>query len=274
MTKTILITGATDGLGKEVARRLASEGNKVLLHGRSPEKGQAVLSELVSATGNNTLEYFNADLSSLAEVKKLAADILSSQQQLEVLVNNAGIGPRTPESARSLSKDGYEIFFAVNYLAGYLLARELLPLLKSSAPARIINVASIAQAPVNFNDPMLEKYYSDGLAYSQSKLAQILHTMDLAQQLEGSGVTANSLHPATLMNTKMVLDSTALPNSRTTIDDGANAVERLILNEEMASISGHYFDCMENAEPDAQASDPQALKQLRELSEKLIAQVN
>jgi len=150
----------------------------------------------------------------------------------------------------------------------------LLPLLKSSAASRIINVASIAQAPVNFNDPMLEKYYSDGLAYSQSKLAQILHTMDLAQQLEGSGVTANSLHPATLMNTKMVLDSTALPNSRTTIDDGANAVERLILNEEMASISGHYFDCMENAEPDAQASDPQALKQLRELSEKLIAQVN
>lgn len=274
MTKSILITGATDGLGKEVARRLASQGHKVLLHGRSPEKGQTVLSELISATGNNTLEYFNADLSSLAEVNKLAADILSSQQQLDVLVNNAGIGPRTPDSPRLLSKDGYEIFFAVNYLAGYLLARELLPLLKSSAPARIINVASIAQAPVNFNDPMMEKYYSDGLAYSQSKLAQILHTMDLAQQLEGSGVTANSLHPATLMNTKMVLDSTALPDSRTTIDDGANALERLILDEDVASISGHYFDSMENAEPDAQASDAQALNQLRELSENLTAQVN
>ena len=274
MTKSILITGATDGLGKEVARRLASQGHKVLLHGRSPEKGQTVLSELISATGNNTLEYFNADLSSLAEVNKLAADILSSQQQLDVLVNNAGIGPRTPDSPRLLSKDGYEIFFAVNYLAGYLLARELLPLLKSSAPARIINVASIAQAPVNFNDTMLEKYYSDGLAYSQSKLAQILHTMDLAQQLEGSGVTANSLHPATLMNTKMVLDSTALPDSRTTIDDGANALERLILDEDVASISGHYFDSMENAEPDAQASDAQALNQLRELSENLTAQVN
>ncbi len=274
MIKTVFITGATDGLGKEVARRLASQGHKVLLHGRNPEKGQAVLSELASATGNNCLEYFNADLSSLAEVNKLAADILSSHQQLDVLVNNAGIGPRTSDATRLLSKDGYEIFFAVNYLAGYLLVRELLPLLKSSAPARIVNVASIAQAPVNFNDPMLEKYYSDGLAYSQSKLAQIIHSMDLAQQLEGSGVTANSLHPATLMNTKMVLDSTALPDSRTTIDDGANALERLILDADMASISGHYFDSMEDAEPDAQASDVQAQNQLRELSENLIAQVN
>lgn len=274
MSKTILITGATDGLGKEVARRLASQGHKVLLHGRNPEKGRSLLSELSSATGNNSLEYFNADLSSLVEVKKLATDILNTQERLDVLVNNAGIGPRTPESTRLLSRDGYEIFFAVNYLAGYLLTRELLPLIKASAPARIINVASIAQAAVNFNDPMLEKNYSDGLAYSQSKLAQILHTMDLAQQLEGSGVTANSLHPATLMNTKMVLDSTALPDSRTTVDDGANALERLILNEDLATVSGHYFDCMEDASPDAQASDVQAVKQLRQLSDDLIAQVN
>ena len=270
MSKSILITGSTDGLGKEVARRLAMQGWHVLLHGRDRAKGEAVLAELREHSGNDNLHYFNADLSSLAEVKNLAGEVIASQERLDVLVNNAGIGPRTPDSPRTLSKDGYEVFFAVNYLAGYLLASELMPLLKKSAPARLINVASLAQAPVRFDDPMLEKEYNDGLAYRQSKLAQILHANDLAQQLAGTGVTANSLHPATLMNTRMVLESTALPASMTTVADGADTVEYLVTSPELETVSGVYFDMQKKATAEAQAYDNNAQQQLRTLSEMLV----
>ena len=272
MIKTIFITGATDGLGKEVARRLAEQGQHVLLHGRDPAKGKAMLAELQEATSNPTLEYFNADLSSLAEVRQMAAELLESQDRLDVLVNNAGIGPRAPDSPRTLSKDGYELFYAVNYLAGYFLTRELLPLVKKTAPARIINVASLAQAPVRFTDVMLEQQYDDGLAYRQSKLAQILHANDLAEQLKGTGITVNSLHPATLMSTKMVLDSTALPDSMTTVADGANALEYLISSEQLDNVSGCYFDCKDKSQADDQAYDEEAHKQLRELSDALVKQ--
>lgn len=271
MSKTILITGSTDGLGKEVARRLAVKGWKVLLHGRNPDKGAALLAELREQTGNDSLAYFNADLASLADVRQLARDVLANVDRLDILVNNAGIGPRHPDSPRTFSADRYEIFFAVNYLAGYLLARELLPLLRKSVPARIINVASLAQAPVRFDDVMLEHDYSDGLAYRQSKLAQIIHANDLASQLEGCGVTANSLHPATLMNTKMVLDSTVLPQSMTTVDDGANALEHLITAPELDSVGGVYFDMQEQARAEDQAYDESAQARLRELSELLVA---
>lgn len=270
MQKTILITGSTDGLGKEVARRLAANGWQVLLHGRDPDKGRQVLDAIRSETGNDSLRYFNADLASLNDVKRLADEVLSATERLDVLVNNAGIGPRTPDSPRAVSQDGYELFFAVNYLAGYLLTRELLPLLKKSAPARIINVASLAQAPVRFGDVMLEQEYDDGLGYRQSKLAQILHANDLADQLAGSGVTANSLHPATLMSTKMVLDSTALPDSRTTVSDGADALENLVSNQDLASTSGAYFDTINPARADEQAYAAEARQQLRELSEALV----
>ena len=270
MSNTILITGSTDGLGKEVARRLATKGWTVFLHGRTPEKGDALLAEISAASGNDTLRYFNADLSSLADVRRLAGEVMAATDRLDVLVNNAGIGPRTPDSPRALSTDGFELFFAVNYLAGYLLARELLPLLEKSAPSRLINVASLAQAPVRFDDVMLEKDYSDGLAYRQSKLAQILHANDLADQLAGTGVTVNSLHPATLMNTKMVLDSTALPDSMTTVDDGADALEYLVSSNALDGVSGVYFDRQEPARADDQAYDEQARKQLRELSELLV----
>ena len=160
----------------------------------------------------------------------------------------------------------------MNYLAGYFLTRELLPLVKKTAPARIINVASLAQAPVRFTDVMLEQQYDDGLAYRQSKLAQILHANDLAEQLKGTGITVNSLHPATLMSTKMVLDSTALPDSMTTVADGANALEYLISSEQLDNVSGCYFDCKDKSQADDQAYDEEAHKQLRELSDALVKQ--
>lgn len=270
MTKTVLITGSTDGLGKAVAERLARQGWKILLHGRSEDKGTAVLAELRELTDNDDIHYFNADLSSLADTKRLADEILATQKKLDVLINNAGIGPRAPDSIRSLSKDGYELFLSVNYLAGYLLARELLPLLSKSAPSQVINVASIAQVPLNFDDIMLDNDYSDYRAYSQSKLAQIIHTNAMAEQYTDSGVTFNSLHPATLMSTNMVTNSTSLPDSMSTVDDGADALERLVVSDAIAQKSGFYFNEQNEEKANAQAYDANAQKQLIAASEMLI----
>lgn len=266
----VLITGATDGLGRYVAASLARQGATVLLHGRSPEKGASVVADLKRATGNDKIRYYNADLASLKDVRRLAADIMARESRLDVLVNNAGIGPREPGAPRELSADGHELFFAVNYLAGYLLTRELLPLLRASTPSRIVNVASIGQLPLDFNDVMLTRDYDDGRAYRQSKLAQILFTFDLADELRGSGVTVNCLHPATLMNTKMVHESRYFPGAKSTIEEGAAALERLIVAPELATVSGQYFDGLKSAQPNAQASDLQARKQLRQLSDNLI----
>lgn len=269
----IAITGATDGLGHRVALELASQGHTLLVHGRNPAKGRALVSELEAMGGGDGHRYFNADLASLAETRQLAEALRESTPRLDVLVNNAGIGPRQPDSSREISADGHEWFFAVNYLAGYLLTRELLPLLRDSAPARIINVASIGQAAIDFDNVMLENGYDDFRAYRQSKLAQILFTFDLAEELAGSGVTVNCLHPATLMNTKMVFDSGYFPGSRTTIEEGAQALERLAVAAELEGVSGEYFDGLEKSRADDQAYDPGARQQLRFLSEVLVAGV-
>ncbi|HTR01494.1 MAG TPA: SDR family NAD(P)-dependent oxidoreductase, partial [Candidatus Acidoferrum sp.] len=249
---------------------LAKQGATLLLHGRNVEKGKALVAELERTTGNNHVRYYNADLSSLAQVRKLAAEIKQYEPRLNVLVNNAGIGPREPGSPRELSTDGYEKFFAVNYLAGYLLTHELLPLLRQSTPARIVNVASIGQQPLDFSDVMLTHDYDDSRAYRQSKLAQILFTFDLAETLKGSGITVNCLHPATLMNTNMVKDSRYFKGALTTVEEGAAAVERLIVAPELAAVTGQYFDGVKPAQPNAQALDAEARWKLRELSEHLV----
>ena len=159
--QVILVTGSTDGLGRMVAQDLAQQGASVLLHGRDPAKGASVLAEILAATGNPKLRYYNADLASLAEVRDLALRLRINEPRLDVLVNNAGIGPIAPGLPRRLSADGHELLFAVNYLAGFLLARELLPLLLASTPARIINVASIGQQPRDFGNLLLERDYDD-----------------------------------------------------------------------------------------------------------------
>src|ERR687890_727011 len=197
---TILVTGATDGLGRSVARELAGKGATVLLHGRSPERLEATLEELQGQAGGEKASSYLADLSSLAAVRDLAQRILSEHDRLDVLVNNAGV--ISPE--RRESEDGYELTFAVNYLSHFSLTRLLLPLLKDSAPARIVNVASAGQSPLNFDDPMLKRGYDAMKAYSQSKLAQVMFTFELAEQLRDTSVTVNALHPASLMDTKMV----------------------------------------------------------------------
>lgn len=268
---TILITGATDGLGERVATDLAARGATLLLHGRDPDKGNRVLARIREITGNDRLRYFNADFSSLAAVERLAAAVAASQQRLDVLVNNAGLGAGPQPSRRETSSDGFELRFAVNYLAPFLLTRRLLPLLRRTAEevggARIVNVASVAQRAIDFGDVMLEQGYDGMGAYSQSKLALVMFTFDLAEELAGTGVTVNALHPASLMDTKMVREWFGMP--RTTVAEGARYLERLVVAPELAGVSGRYFDQGEPSHALGQAYDETARRQLRELSIRL-----
>ena len=262
--KTILITGATDGLGRALAADLASSGERILVHGRDEERGRQTVETIRAQSGNDNLELFIADLSELAQVRRLAEEVASAGP-LDVLVSNAGIGTTVPGGgARQESRDGIELRFAVNYLAGYLLTRSLLDDLAASA--RIVQVSSAGQMPIDFDDPMLERDYSGVRAYCQSKLAQIMFTFDLAEELAGSGVTANALHPATYMPTKIV------PSPVSTIEEGMEATRRLVDDAELDGVSGRYFNGTREARPDAQAYDADARRKLRELSEALVAQ--
>jgi NAD(P)-dependent dehydrogenase (short-subunit alcohol dehydrogenase family) len=261
---TILVTGATDGLGRYVTTELAKAGHHVLAHGRNPEKLRALHDEL----GVDTVR---ADVRELRQVDRLADEVLERLDRLDVLVNNVGIGPGADQSRREESADGIELRFAVNHLAGYHLTRRLLPLLVASAPARVVNVASVGQMPIDFTDPLLERSYNGMDAYRQSKLSQIMTTVDLAEELRGTGVTVNALHPATLMPTSMVAE--AWPGvSMSTLEQGGAATLRLILDEGLATTTGRYFDSTtpDPVEPNPQAGDPDARRQLRELSDRLV----
>jgi NAD(P)-dependent dehydrogenase (short-subunit alcohol dehydrogenase family) len=260
--RTIVITGATDGLGKGLAAELAPTGARLILHGRNQEKGEALLDELrPKATGE--LEWRLADFASLDDVRYLA-DSLLDEQKIDALVNNAGIGTSGP---REESEDGYELTFQVDYLAPFLLTRRLLPLLRSSSPSRIVNVSSAGQAPIDFDDVMLERDYSGFQAYSQAKLGLVMLTFDLAEELEGSGVTANCLHPGTYMPTNMVRAAGVDPV--TPLEDGVEATMRLIVSPEVDGVNGHYFNGTAEDAPNPQAEDPEARRRLREISEEL-----
>lgn len=279
---TVLITGSTDGLGKQVAHDLADQGKCVLLHGRRPAKGEAVRQELQDATGNETLEYYNADFASLEAVRQVSEEITANHDHLDVLINNAGIGvgSRT-DMRREESEDGYERRFAVNYLAHLVLTHRMVSLLRQSAPARIINVASVGQHPIDFDDVMLKDGYDGMRAYQQSKLAQVMFTFDLAEELAESEVTVNCLHPASLMNTNMVYEyfggfesvvktvSQALGRFISTVEEGADAVEYLATSPNLDSVTGEYFEGKQRAQAHAQAYDKDARRQLRAVSQDL-----
>lgn len=253
--QTILITGATDGLGRALAARSAADGATVLVHGRDDQRGKATLQEIGGRSS-----WYRADLSSLAETRAFAEAVRADHPHLDVLVNNAGIAG--PDSWQS-SADGHELTFAVNYLSGYLLTRLLLPTLISSAPARIVNVSSLGQQAIDFNDVMLERHYRSFGAYCQSKLAQVLFTIDLAGELEGTGVTANALHPATFMPTKMVSTPTS------TLEEGVEATYRLVTDPALDDVSGRFFNGLRESRANDQAYDPEARARLRALSEAL-----
>ena len=262
--QTVLITGATDGLGRALAEELARGGATVLVHGRDRDRIAETIDGVRAATGSERLRPYLADLADLSQVRELGEQVLAAEPRLDVLVSNAGIGTTVPGGgARMESRDGYELRFAVNYLAGFLLTRLLLPLLRSSAPARIVNVSSLGQQAIDFDDVMLTSSYTGGRAYNQSKLAQILDTIDLAERLDGTGVTVNALHPATYMPTKIV----ASPYS--TIAEGTEATLRLVAAPGLAGVTGRFFNGQREARADPQAYDPRARQRLREISEKL-----
>jgi NAD(P)-dependent dehydrogenase (short-subunit alcohol dehydrogenase family) len=260
--KTALVTGATDGVGRLVARELAKQGWRVLVHGRNRPRGEVLVREIEQASGRAT--FLAADLASLAEVRRLAEEVCKTTDRLELLINNAGIGTVGNAPGRQTSADGHEMRFAVNYLAGFLLTRLLLPLLKASAPARIVNVASAGQQAIDFSDVMLTRRYSGIAAYCQSKLAQILFTIDLASELEGSGVIVNALHPSTYMNTTMVAQAGVSPVSR--VEDGAAAILQLAVSPALEGRSGLYFNVLSEARANPQAYDAQARRKLKALS--------
>ena len=264
--QTVLITGSTDGLGREVARQVAQRGATVLVHGRRQERVEAAIADIAKTTGSDRLVPYVADLSSLAAVRGLAEEVAGRPGGLHALVNNAGVALKE----RMESADGYEYTFAVNYLATYLLTRMLLPALVRSAPARIVNVASIGQAPVNFDDVMLEGGYNMDFAYAQSKLAMIAFTFELAERIRNDGedgVTVTALHPATLMPTKLVFD--AVGRTVDTLEQGVAATLRLVAEPELDGVSGVYFDGLEETRADPQAYDASARRRLWDLSEQL-----
>lgn len=263
--KTILITGSTDGLGRETAIRLGALGGHILVHGRNEERGSEVVETINASAGS--AQFYQADLASLADVRDLARRVMADHDRLDMLINNAGIG--SGDGERRESSDGYELIFQVNYLSHYLLTDMLLPLIKQSAPARIINVASGAQRPINFDDVMMTSNYTGRAAYAQSKLAQILHTFDTAADLDADEVTFNTLHPATMMDTTLVRNIEG-GEARTTVDEGADALMNLAVSPELNGHTGLYFNGLQETRAHSQAYDRKARAALVKLSRELV----
>jgi NAD(P)-dependent dehydrogenase (short-subunit alcohol dehydrogenase family) len=232
------------------------------VHGRNSQRGEALIQEIERDGG--TASFLAADFASLAEVRRLAEAVRKTTDRLDLLINNAGIGTAGDAPGRQTSADGHELRFAVNYLAGFLLTYELLPLLKAAAPARIVNVSSAGQQAIDFSDVMLTRHYSGLAAYCQSKLAQILFTIDLAEELKGSSVIVNALHPSTYMNTTMVRRAGVSPMSK--VETGAEAILQLAVSPRIEGKSGLYFNVMNEARANPQAYDAEARRKLRKLS--------
>jgi NAD(P)-dependent dehydrogenase (short-subunit alcohol dehydrogenase family) len=259
-TRIVLVTGSTDGLGRELARRLAAEGAHVIVHGRNATRGSALVDE-ITASGKGSAKFFQADFASLGEVRRFADAISRAYPRLDLLVNNAGIFLR---DERQVSADGHELTFAVNYLAGYLLTWRLVPLLEKGREPRVVNVSSRSAAPIDFTDVMLERGYTGYRAYSQSKLAQVMFTVDMATALKPKGIVVQAVHPATGMDTTLIATAGLTP--RTSVDEGAAAVMHVIATD---APSGSYFMGQAVATPHAQASDADARRQLRDVSRRL-----
>ena len=263
--KTILITGATDGIGKQAALELAQAGQRVLLHGRNPARGQAVLDEIQRATGNPALEYFNADLASLAQVRRLAAEVQAKHDRLDGLINNAGVFV----NERTVTEDGFELTFAVNHLAHFLLTNLLLDTLKRSAPARIVVVASQVHSSgrVNFDDLQLARKYDGYAAYANSKLANVLFTYELAERLRGTDVTANALHPGVIA-TKLLREGWGVGGAG--VDAGTNTILHLALSPKVEAITGRYFVDRREAQSSATSRDRALQQELWRVSAELV----
>ncbi|MFJ6517293.1 SDR family NAD(P)-dependent oxidoreductase [Streptomyces filamentosus] len=262
---TTLVTGATQGLGRGIALDLAARGGTVLLHGRDAGRLAAVAAELRALDAGGEVRTYRADLADLDRVADLAARIADAEPRLDALVHNAvvGAGPRPLE--REVSAQGHELRLAVNHLAPYALTRGLLPLLTASAPARVVNVASLGQEPVDLDDPGFEKGYEGLRAYCRSKLALVAATFALAEELAGSGVTVNALHPAHLMDTEGVRAYGLTP--LVGVEEGVRPTVRLVVDPGLAGVTGRYFDRFTDARAHERAYDPEARRRLMALTD-------
>ncbi|MGA5410190.1 SDR family NAD(P)-dependent oxidoreductase [Streptomyces lavendulocolor] len=267
--RTVLITGATQGLGRGLALDLAERGHTLLLHGRDRGRLETVAAEVARRAPGATVRTYLADLADLDQVHAMAARVRAAEPRLDGLVNNAVAGGGSEPLRRESSRQGHELRFAVNHLAPYALVRDLLPLLTASAPARVVNVASIGQETVDFDDVMLEHGYEGLRAYCRSKLAMIMATFELAAELDGTGVTVNTLHPAHLMDTEGVRAYGLTPV--VAVDEGVRPTVRLLLDPDLASVTGRYFDRFTDARAHDQAYDPEARARLMRLTDELLA---
>lgn len=267
--QTMLVTGATSGLGRALTQRLAEMGATVVAHGRDEDKLARTAKEIAEATGHQ-VDTVQADLAEIAQVDRLADVVLERYAELHTLVNNAGVGFGPPGGRRETSADGVELRFAVNHLAGYALAHRLAERLVDSAPSRIVQVASAGQLALDPDDPFTEREYDGISAYRRSKLAQVMGTYDIAEDLAGTGVTVTALHPATFMDTAMVREHGIEPAS--TVEEGLDALLRLVTDPDLDGVTGRYFLGTQEARPDPQAEDPQARRWLRSLTDDLLRQ--
>ncbi|WP_201509276.1 SDR family NAD(P)-dependent oxidoreductase [Psychrobacter alimentarius] len=239
MYKTILITGSTDGIGKLAALKLAEAGHQVYLHGRDADKLTSVIAEVKAvATGDavDHIDGFVADFSDLTAVLKMAADVNEKLPKLDVLINNAGIYT----TSAATTKDDLDIRFVVNYLAPYELTNALLPLLKQSSKARIINLSSAAQTPISYEAFAGQTTLDDKAAYAQSKLALTMWSMALADKVANDDISVIAVNPGSLLNTKMVDE--AYGHHWSSADKGANILTALAISDEFANDTGKYFD--------------------------------
>jgi NAD(P)-dependent dehydrogenase (short-subunit alcohol dehydrogenase family) len=273
--KVILITGATDGIGKEAARQLAIMGAKIIIVGRNKSKSEAAIEELISISGNNEISYLLADLSSQSQIRQLARDFKERFDRLDVLVNNAG----SIFLRKRLSVDGIEMTFALNHLAYFLLTNLLLDILKANAPSRIVNTSSGSHlsGKINFKDVGLSRGYIFQRAYAQSKLANVMFTFELASRLEGSGVTVNAFHPGFVKTNigvnynwlvrvlKPLIFHTGIP-----VKEGADTLVYLASSPQVAGVSGKYFYRKKPRETNPLARDREEQKRLWVLSEKMV----
>ena len=252
--KTILITGATDGIGKQAALMLARMGARILLHGRNPEKAELVRQEIIQESNNPLVETVIADLQSLKQVRHLANEVKKRTDHLDVLINNAGVYM----NKRRLSEDGYEVTFAVNHLAPFYLTNLLLDLLKKSAPSRVVTVSSVGHKFVYLNMADLQGkfFFWDWVAYCRSKLLNILFTFELSERLKGSGVVANAVHPGVISSNLL---KSARIGSSMSVEDGAAPIVFLASSPELATVTGKYFNRM-NVGPSSPIAKQQKLR--------------
>lgn len=275
--KVVLITGATNGIGKVAAQELAKMGASVLIVGRNPSKTRDVMREIQKASGNNNVDMLTADLSIISDIRGVAADFRERYDRLDVLINNAGAF----FNERKSTPDGYERTFALNHLSYFLLTNLLLDMLKASAPSRVINTSSGAHMGatkgMNFDDLQGEKNYGGWGAYAQSKLANILFTNELARRLEGTQVTANSLHPG-FVNTGFGKNNGGLigaalnlvtPLMGRTPEKGAETLIYLASSPEVEGVTGKYFVDNKESSVSSAARDPEQARRLWEISEEL-----